>query len=614
MKNLLCIALLLFASLFASVSGASAVEIALDPTQHHLGDNFKEELRPSEPEGLVYTTTFTLDPPADIRSAELRLTVKSVVQGPTDEFLDKVYLNEIYVGTLNDYIPRGTADSAEVDIRIPVHPTLFNLGNNTLKISSGSSSDDSNYDDFEFYNLTLQLNEIEPVTLEPPLKVAWTYELPWQLAYGRPPGVTLAADGVLYIEGGDFGETIIIAVDAETGTLLWSKEWSGVRGVDLEYKDGVLFAVHSTNIDALDAKTGEILWSKEYPNTRWGMPVVFGNSLFVSTPDDRYVAAIDTENGTLKWEYELNISDVGTEGRGYELSRVVVNGNLVVFGYLEKPDDEGIIALNAHTGDVVWEFVYPGKVLHLEPFLYKDLVYASRPRSIIALSVESGEEVWKTNNWGFENVVEVTDGKLFVGFSNPSVLKPETGEILNEYSYSNVSFFKAVISDKFIYCTDSSSILFLNSSTGGLVWSSSRIKGYDVSKPLLYKDKLYLVSTEGTLYSFEHGEEGMFFTKGLESSASYYFPQVAIAAMLILLVILLIKIKNRALVFGSWLIALTGVIFLSIKALEPYSAGLGFGFFVALAFLFMFVILLIGIAFLVYGIRKEGMKKEMKEK
>ncbi|WP_048065656.1 hypothetical protein [Methanosarcina acetivorans] len=94
------------------------------------------------------------------------------------------------------------------------------------------------------------------------------------------------------------------------------------------------------------------------------------------------------------------------------------------------------------------------------------------------------------------------------------------------------------------------------------------------------------------------------FTKGLESSASYYFPQVAIAAMLILLVILLIKMNNRVLVFGSWLIALTGVILLSIKAIEPYNAGLGFGFFVALAFLFMFVIFLFGIAFLMYGIRK----------
>ncbi|WP_342636670.1 PQQ-binding-like beta-propeller repeat protein [Methanosarcina acetivorans] len=181
------------------------------------------------------------------------------------------------------------------------------------------------------------------------------------------------------------------------------------------------------------------------------------------------MSAIDTENGALKWEYKLNVSDAGTGGYGYELSKALVNGNCVVFGYKEWPDNEGIIALNAHTGDMEWEFVYPGKILNLEPFLYKDLVYASRPRSIIALSVESGEEVWKTNNRGFENVIEITDGKLFVGFSNPSVLKPETGEILNEYSYSNVSFFKAVIGDKFIYCTNSSSIQFFDSGTGELV-------------------------------------------------------------------------------------------------------------------------------------------------
>ncbi|AKB19880.1 MULTISPECIES: PQQ-binding-like beta-propeller repeat protein [unclassified Methanosarcina] len=598
-----CIKLFLFVFLFASVSTASASEIVLDTEPHHLGDNFKEKLNPDDPEGPVYTATFTLGS-VDIRSAELRATVKNIVLGPTDEFLDKVYLNEIEIGAINNYIPAGTPDDAEMDIEIPVHPTLFNPGNNTIKISSGSNADGSNYDDFEFYNLTLHLSEAEPITLEPPLKVAWTYELPWKLGYEIPPGVTLAADGILYIGREDFGDAIIIALDAETGTLLWSKEWSDGLSVDMGYKDGVLFVVYSSNIDALDAKTGKILWSKEYSDIWWGNPVAFGDTLFVNTPRDRYVSAIDTENGALKWEYELNVSDAGTNGRVYELSKALVNGNCVVFGYKEWPDDEGIIALNAHTGDMEWEFVYPGKILNLEPFLYKDLIYASRPRSIIALSVESGEEVWKTNNWGFENVIEVTDGKLFVGFSNPSVLKPETGEILNEYSYSNVSFFKAVIGDKFIYCTNSSSIQFFDSSTGELVWGSSRIKGYDVSKPLLYKDKLYLVSTEGTLYAFEHGEEGMFFTKGLESSASYYFPQVAIAAMLILLVILLIKMDNRVLVFGSWLIALTGVIFLSIKAIEPYNAGLGFGFFVVFVFLFMFVIFLFGIAFLMYGIRK----------
>jgi hypothetical protein len=351
--------------------------------------------------------------------------------------------------------------------------------------------------------------------------------------------------------------------------------------------------------------------------------------LFISTPDDRYVAAIDAENGALKWEYKFNRTDFGTEGSSYyRLSGPVVNGNFVVFRYyashsiytepiaipedpdlepeLEKPIvKEGLIALNAHTGEVIWEYVYPGEVLYFEPFLYRDLVYTTlSERNIIALSVESGKEVWKTNNGKWSNVVEAINGKLFVDFSNPGILQAETGKILNEYPGSKVSFSSSVISDKFVYSTDLNNIHVFNSSTGELIWSSSKIKGYDVSKPVLHKGKLYLISSEGTLYAFEHGEEGMFFTKGLESSALYCFPQIAIAAMLILLVILLIKVKNRALVFGSWLIALTGVIFLSLKALEPYTVGFVFGLMSAFVFLFMFIIFLIGIAFLRYGIRK----------
>ncbi|AKB37396.1 hypothetical protein MSSAC_2806 [Methanosarcina siciliae C2J] len=76
MKKLLCITLFLFTFLFASVSAASATEIIFDIEHHHLGDGFKEDLTPAEPDGLSYTATFTLDS-MDIRDAELTLTVKS---------------------------------------------------------------------------------------------------------------------------------------------------------------------------------------------------------------------------------------------------------------------------------------------------------------------------------------------------------------------------------------------------------------------------------------------------------------------------------------------------------------------------------------------------------
>ncbi len=72
MKNSLILALLLvFSAVF--VSAATATEIVLDTEHHHLGDDFKEELTPGDPEGLVYTATFTLNSSADIESAELTL-------------------------------------------------------------------------------------------------------------------------------------------------------------------------------------------------------------------------------------------------------------------------------------------------------------------------------------------------------------------------------------------------------------------------------------------------------------------------------------------------------------------------------------------------------------
>jgi len=112
-----------------------------------------------------------------------------------------------------------------------------------------------------------------------------------------------------------------------------------------------------------------------------------------------------------------------------------------------------------------------------------------------------------------------------------------------------------------------------------------QIKGYDVSKPVLHKGKLYLISTEGTLYAFEHGERRYVLYKGPGEFCIILFPPNCHCCNVNSTDNILIKVKNRALVFGSWLIALTGVIFLSLKALEPYTAGFVFGLMSAFVFL-----------------------------
>lgn len=448
-KNLLHITLFLFASLFVFASVAEATEIVLDTEYHHLGDDFKEELNPSDPEGLIYTTTFTLDPSVDIENAELTLKGKSIVLGSTDEFLDKVYLNEIEIGILNDYIPAETPDSDSVKITIPIHTSLFDPGTNTIKISSGSNVNGSNYDDFEFYDLSLNLSEIEPLALTPPLKVAWTYEFPWRYIDGIPEIEILAADGVLYLDNG-FG-SYVTAIDAETGELLWDRKFEVFDQLDsMEYGDGVLFVIHFSTIDALNGKTGELLWSQEYPDF-WSNPLIFGNTLFVTTSYNSYVAAIDTGNGTLKWKHELNSTDSRTGSSGNcEIFGSQVNGNVIVFVYHVSSVNQGLIALDAKTGKEVWRYTNLAEYYD-DPFFYKDLIYIEDQGDIIALSSESGEEIWKKNIGDWGDIAEVKNNKLFIDSYRPVILDASTGEILKEFPCSELHISSSVITDKYIF-------------------------------------------------------------------------------------------------------------------------------------------------------------------
>lgn len=65
-----------------------------------------------------------------------------------------------------------------------------------------------------------------------------------------------------------------------------------------------------------------------------GTPVILGNTLYAVTPDDRYVFAIDTANGNLEWQYELDLTEFGTGGRNYySISIPAVSADIVVFQF-----------------------------------------------------------------------------------------------------------------------------------------------------------------------------------------------------------------------------------------------------------------------------------------
>jgi hypothetical protein len=215
-------------------STAAIETIIADNSYHHLGNDFKEELTPKEPEGVIYAKTFLLD--SGFESPELVLMAKSVspYEINATEYMDRAFINDVEVALLNCYfkpppvslfnidtkleddlnkgivsenlksvfktngfplsddafiIPSkgeniwtisdpsssqkliiikeggklnvyppsyspGAPGPAEVDISID--PGLLKIGNNTIKITSGSNKDGSNYDDFGFSQLMLK--------------------------------------------------------------------------------------------------------------------------------------------------------------------------------------------------------------------------------------------------------------------------------------------------------------------------------------------------------------------------------------------------------------------------------------------------------------------------
>lgn len=204
------------------------------------------------------------------------------------------------------------------------------------------------------------------------LRLAWSLDLDVTGANSTP----LAVDGVIYVAA---GYSIVHAVDARTGKLLWKHDpdvtrvagrklrWgSGVRG--LAYLKGRLFVgTHDGRLLALDAKTGAVIWGVEHLRGSdrafiSGAPRVFGDRIaigFGDTGDDRgSIDVYSTVDGKFLWRWE-------TDGGGGAIWNAITfdpdNGRLYVGtgntrGEVPNKLACSVVALNGMTGSQIWHY------------------------------------------------------------------------------------------------------------------------------------------------------------------------------------------------------------------------------------------------------------------
>jgi alcohol dehydrogenase (cytochrome c) len=135
--------------------------------------------------------------------------------------------------------------------------------------------------------------------------------------------------------------------------------------------DGVLFVMSAGAVEALDGATGDLLWQYRRPilptdlgggtqHRNKGM-AIWGDKLIAETVD-KHVVALDIHTGKVVWDQQIAIADAPTDPENVKPQTfgvpIVADGKVVlgVSLAIDTPSGNFIVALDANTGKEVWRF------------------------------------------------------------------------------------------------------------------------------------------------------------------------------------------------------------------------------------------------------------------
>jgi len=311
----------------------------------------------------------------------------------------------------------------------------------------------TNYGDFSGTNANSQ-------GLRPPLKMRWARRLEGTIKH-----LPVCGGGRLYLHT---AEGQIIAIEQDTGRLLWRRHWPDVylsftsplyvKGKLLVPQAGIKRSV----MRCLDAATGKLLWEAPFTGSpSWSRqfpPVVHGNVAIYASGSGQYAA-----QGTEK-PFTFGGTPVDAGGREV-MSWIYSNDN----PYYPKDNHPRLWAWDLETGKVVWEknFSEQGRggndcgicLLDGKLFYSTFFGYAASKRRRRGLPEENngltaclepstGKVVWLTNKYYVTSkcTLSARDGRLYIGGFNRA---------------------KEGTDDRHVWC--------LNALDGSLVWQSEAI-------------------------------------------------------------------------------------------------------------------------------------------
>jgi outer membrane protein assembly factor BamB len=388
-----------------------------------------------------FTVIYYLTPPGQ-RSPGIHATPVSdqTPTGSTSAETDQVYA--VVNNTIYRYNPATHALLWSVPMALPSHaenigPRAQVVGN--LLYTLGPASD--GYYSYAFNIASGSLR--------------WRFKVPYQTSDLTLSGDQVVSNGRVYLsEVASFqGYTILLALDASTGTILWQHRYDGTGimnpGHPVDDSAGIYLQAASsttlygttftgtgsnvvTTLYAIDAGKGTLLWRRQI-STNGHMPdlvgglVVDGVLSFTASPT---LYGFDAATGAAKWSVAL-------DGRVYD-SFTALNGILYVATTHDqlRPDHSvyessgSLYAVRAQDGAHLWRYHPQAGVF--SPLAQNGLVFVTvsrmdgtTPQGVVALDITSGTIRWTRPLPAVSNAgraqIAIGNGNIYVNNSDGQI-------------------------------------------------------------------------------------------------------------------------------------------------------------------------------------------------
>ena len=212
-------------------------------------------------------------------------------------------------------------------------------------------------------------------------------------------------DGILYVN--TFGGRTA-AIDADTGTILWSWQ-SGLKASSPAIAgDFVLVSSHDGSVTALGRRSGRPVWRLETSAKVESSPVAIDDTVYFGATDGR-LFAVDVETGRVRWAYN-------TGGR-INSSPSIWGDRICITTYAGS-----IFCLRRSDGTKLWSTYVSRNSFQYESFYAspstdgRRLYTVARTGKVVALDASDGRIVWTQNTGALTySTPAIADGRVFVG-------------------------------------------------------------------------------------------------------------------------------------------------------------------------------------------------------